>query len=122
MDENVYMLPDGGICLRIGERLKNLRLRQNLTQKELADQAQISVSSIKKIENGEIGTFDSLMRVLRILGELDVLTPLMREVTMSPNEYLKFVETLKKKQRRRVTSSSRKDLQFLSSNKTESEW
>ena len=67
MEDNIYMLPDSEIRKRIGKKIKHLRLRQNITQMSLAEQSQISVSSVKKIENGEIGSFDSLMRVLRIL-------------------------------------------------------
>ncbi len=101
MEENIYMMADMEICRRIGQKIRELRLRQNLTQALLAEQSQISVSSVKKIENGEIRSFDSLMRVLRILGELDILSPLLREEEMSPNEYLRFTEEIKKKQRKR---------------------
>lgn len=105
MEENIYMLADREICRRIGKKLRELRLRQNITQMSLAEQSQVSVSTVKKIENGEIGSFDALMRLLRMLGVLDIFTPLMKEHEMTPNEYLEFVETLKKKQRKRATSS-----------------
>ena len=95
------MMPDSVICQRIGQKMRRLRLRQNLTQMNLAYQAQISVSTLKKIESGEISSFDSLMR---LLGQLDVLSPLIKEEEMSPNEYYEFVESLKKKQRRRASS------------------
>ncbi|MDE7347049.1 MAG: helix-turn-helix domain-containing protein [Muribaculaceae bacterium] len=119
MNENIYMLADCEICRRIGKKIKNLRLRQNITQMSLAEQSQISVSSVKKIENGEIGSFDSLMRVLRILGELDIFSPLLKEEDMSPNEYLEFVEANKKKQRKRAKSTSNTNPSF---NQEESEW
>ena len=119
MNENIYMLADGEICRRIGKKIRNLRLRQNITQISLADQSQISVSSVKKIENGEIGTFDSLMRVLRILGELEIFTPMLQEEEMSPNEYLEFVEAKKKKQRKRAKTKSSAKTSF---NQEESEW
>ncbi|MBD5199325.1 MAG: helix-turn-helix transcriptional regulator [Bacteroidales bacterium] len=119
MNENIYMLADGEICRRIGKKIRNLRLRQNITQMSLAEQSQISVSSVKKIENGEIGSFDSLIRVLRILGELDVFSPLLKEEDMSPNEYLEFVEAKKKKQRKRAKSTSNTNTSF---NQEESEW
>lgn len=106
MDDNIYMLPDGEICRRLGKRVKQLRLRQNFTQVSLADQAQISLSTLKKIEKGEISYFDSLMRVLRILGELDVFSTLIKEVEMSPNEYFEFVEAQKRKQRKRASRQS----------------
>ncbi|MDE6269455.1 MAG: helix-turn-helix domain-containing protein [Muribaculaceae bacterium] len=119
MDENIYMLADSEICHRIGRKVRQLRLRQNITQMSLAEQAQISVSSVKKIENGEIGSFDTLMRVLRILGELDIFSSLLQEDEMSPNEYLKFVEATRKKQRRRAASANSTPTVH---NQEESEW
>lgn len=113
------MLADGEICRRIGKKIRYLRLRQNITQMSLAEQSQISVSSVKKIENGEIGSFDSLMRILRILGELDIFSPLLNEEEMSPNEYLEFVEVHKKKQRKRAKSSNNTNTPI---NQEQSEW
>lgn len=104
MEENIYMLPDDEIRLRIGNKVKRLRLRQDFSQMELAEQAQISVSTLKKIEKGEISYFDSLMRVLRVLGELDVFSPIIKEEEMSPNEYFEFVEASKKKRRKRASN------------------
>lgn len=46
--ENIYMLSDDELCHRIGAKVRQLRLRQNFTQKSLAEDAQVSVSTIKK--------------------------------------------------------------------------
>lgn len=119
MEDNIYMLADAEIYHRIGNKIRRLRLRQNFTQMSLAEQAQISVSTLKKIEGGEISSFDSLMRVLRILGELDVFSPLIGEEEMSPNEYYEFMKAAKNKERRRA--SSRKS-ESHSNIKEESEW
>lgn len=102
---NVYSLTDGAIQKRIGERLKSLRLRQNITQLRLATEAQVSLSSIKKFEKGVIGSFDSFIRDLRTLGNLDVLQPLVEDEQMSPNEYYEFVNSANKKMRKRATKS-----------------
>lgn len=102
--ENIYTLTDNAIQEKIGKRLKSLRLRQNITQSRLAMEAQVSLSSIKKIEKGEIGSFDSFLRVIRTLGTLDVLQPLMEEMQMSPNEYYEFVNSARRKARKRATS------------------
>ena len=119
MEENIYMLPDGEIRRRLGQKIRRLRLRQNLTQASLAEQAQVSLTTLKKIEKGDISYFDSLMRVLRVLGELDVFSPLINEEEMSPNEYFEFVEASKKKQRKRASGSNKTNSQ---PNKEKSEW
>lgn len=76
-------------------------------------------TTLKRIEKGDISYFDSLMRVLRILGELDVFSPLIKEDEMSPNEYFEFVEASKKKQRKRASGNKKHNVQ---PNTEESEW
>lgn len=104
MDEDIYILSDSEICRRIGQKIRHLRLRQNISQMSLSEQSQISVSTLKKIESGAIGSFDAVLRVLRVLGELDVFNPLIQEDELSPNEYYKFVEESKKQQRKRASA------------------
>ena len=119
MEDDIYMLADAEICRRIGRKIRQLRLRQNITQMSLAEQAQISVSTLKRIEEGEIRSFDSLMRTLRILGELDIFAPLLKEEEMSPNEYYEFVEAAKRRRRKRAASRKNTDGQ---KNMEEPEW
>lgn len=119
MEENIYMLSDNEIRHRVGEKIKHLRLRQNFTQVVLAEQAQISVSTLKKIEGGEISYFDSLMRVLRILGELEVFSPLIKEGELSPNEYFALVEATQSKQRKRASAKKMVDNQTIKQEDTE---
>lgn len=119
MEENIYMLPDSEIRRRLGQKIRHLRLRQNFTQTSLAEQAQVSLTTLKRIEKGDISYFDSMMRVLRILGELDVFSSLIKEDEMSPNEYFEFVEASKKKQRKRASGNNKTNTQ---PNTQESEW
>lgn len=42
------MLSDDEICRRIGAKVKRLRLRQDFTQMSLAEESQVSVSTLKK--------------------------------------------------------------------------
>lgn len=119
MEENIYLLPDGEIRRLVGQKIRYLRLRQDLTQASLAEQAQVSLTTLKKIEKGDISYFDSLMRVLRVLGELEVFSPLIKEEEMSPNEYFKFVEANRKKQRKRASGNNTINPQ---PNPEESEW
>ena len=106
--EDVYILSDKMIMAKIGNRLKAIRLKQNITQQCLAEISCISLSSVKKIEKGEIGSFDSLLRVLRILGKLEVLEPLVEEEQLSPSEYYELVQAIKAHQRMRATGKSNK--------------
>ena len=99
------MLTDAAILDKMGNRLKSIRLKQNITQQSLAEAAGVSLSSLKKIEKGEIRSFDSLLRVLRTLGKLEVLQPLVDEKQMSPSEYYEIVHSAgSKRQRQRAGS------------------
>ena len=84
--DDIYILPDPLIMQRIGDKIKKTRLKQNITQVDLAEEASISLSTLKKIESGKIVSFDSLLRMLRTLGLLDVLQPLIEEEQLSPSE------------------------------------
>lgn len=103
------MLSDGLIQSKIGEKLKAVRLKQNITQQALAEESGVSLSSVKKIEKGEIGSFDSLLRVMRTLGKLDVLLPLVEEEQLSPNEYYELVQKAGIHQRKRAAGKTNKE-------------
>lgn len=100
--EDIYLLTDAAIQDRVGENLKSLRLRQNITQQRLAEEAGVSLSTVKKLEKGKIGSFDAFMRILRILGHLDVLSPLVEELQLSPSEYYDLVQKAGSHRRKRA--------------------
>lgn len=105
MIDNVNMLSDAEIVRRISERLKELRLKQNISRGDMSVSSGVSMSSIARMEDGEIKSFDSFLRILRTLGKIDVLLPLLEEEEISPNEYFKLVHSAKTKQRRRASKS-----------------
>ncbi len=113
--EDIYSLSDVQIQKKIGEKLKAVRLKQNVTQDSLAESSSISRSSVQKVETGEIKSFDTLLRMLRTLGMLDELSHLCEEDQMSPSEYFDMVNSAKKGRRKRAVGIVKKD-------KEESEW
>lgn len=114
--DDVYRLADTMIQQHVGVKMKAIRLKQNITQQSLAESAEVSLSTVKKIENGEIGSFASLLRVLRILGKLDALQPLIEEEPLSPNEYYEMMQAARKKTRRRAVG------RINTGGKEEAEW
>lgn len=110
------MLSDAEITRRISERLKELRLKQNISRRDMSVSSGVSMSSIVRMEDGEIKSFESFLRILRTLGRIDVLLPLLEEEEISPNEYFKLVHSAKTKQRRRASRSKSNNQQ------EESEW
>ena len=117
MIDNINMLSDAEITKKISVKLKELRLKQNISRQDMSVSSGVSVSSIVRMEDGEIKSFDSFLRILRTLGKIDVLLPLVEEEEISPNEYFKLVQSSKTKQQRKRASKSNKNIQ-----KEESEW
>lgn len=63
---------------RLGERLAAQRLNRNLTQRQLAENAAVSLNTLRRLESGENASLDTLIRVLEALGlgdRLDALAP-----------------------------------------------
>ncbi|WP_337939529.1 helix-turn-helix transcriptional regulator [Alistipes finegoldii] len=116
MLDSIYILTDTELCNRIAAKIKTVRLKQNMSQAELADKSGVSISTIKRMEDGEVKNFESLIRVLRTLGKLDVFVPLVEEEQLSPNEYYELASKANKPKRKRASKGYTKE------NKEESEW
>jgi len=56
------------ICSLLGERVRRLRLVQNLTQAELAGRAGISFGAVRKLENGGQSTLATFVKCVQALG------------------------------------------------------
>lgn len=84
-----YTLSDKSIEEEIGHRIKMLRLRKNITQKELADATTLSLNVIKSLETGR-GKLSSVIAVLRELGALDQLDSFIPEPSISPMQLVRM--------------------------------
>ena len=116
MLDNIYILTDIELCNRIGVKIKTVRLKQNMSQEELADKSGVSISTIKRMEEGEVKTLESLIRILRTLGKLDIFIPLVNEEQLSPNEYYELASKANKLVRKRASKG------YKIENKEETEW
>lgn len=116
MLDNIYILTDIELYNRIAAKIKMVRLKQNMSQAELADKSGVSISTIKRMEAGEVKNFESLIRILRTLGKLDIFVPLVEEEQLSPNEYYELASKTNKHKRKRASKGYTKE------NKEESEW
>jgi transcriptional regulator with XRE-family HTH domain len=68
----------------LGESIAAYRLTRNLRQADIARMAGISRGAVSRLENGEGGTIDSLVRILRALNLDDRLTTLVPDTTINP--------------------------------------
>jgi transcriptional regulator with XRE-family HTH domain len=72
-----------------GRQLRDLRLRQNVDQRQLAEQAGVALNVVKNLEAGKGATVKSLVKVLRTLGRAEWLETLAPAVSISPLQLLK---------------------------------
>jgi transcriptional regulator with XRE-family HTH domain len=70
----------------LGERFKEYRMRCNLTQKEVAEQSGIGLTTIYKFENGTAGnlSLSTFILFLKVVGQVNALDDLMPELPESP--------------------------------------
>jgi transcriptional regulator with XRE-family HTH domain len=83
---------------QLGERIRKQRIQLELKQRELADRAAVSLTSVGKLERGEPVTTATLSRVLVALGFSDALKTLVPPPPVSPLE----LQELAGKERQRV--------------------
>ena len=72
----------------LGEQLREMRIRENLSQEELAALANVSPRAIGQMEHGNGSTVATLILVIRALKRTDWLEALAPRVTVSPLQAL----------------------------------
>jgi transcriptional regulator with XRE-family HTH domain len=83
-----YITPEE-MEVELGQQLRDLRLRRNIDQRQLAEQAGVALNAVKNLENGRGATLSSLVKVLCSLGRADWLATLAPMVDISPMRMLK---------------------------------
>ena len=80
---DLYSMSDKALLSMLGGRLRALRLRKNITQRDLAEATTLSLNVIKALEEGK-GKLSTLIAVLRELGALEPLDSFIPEPLVSP--------------------------------------
>ncbi len=107
------------IATEIGERIEQLRLEQNLTQQQLADEIGLSRVSYRKLVGGS-GKFENIIAVLRALGRLDLVEQFIPETPFSPLQQLKLQGKKRQRASRKKPASS--NTNAVNEPKTELDW
>ena len=68
----------------IGEQLKALRIRKNMSQEELASRIGVSKPTINRIENGKGSSLATFIKVVQIVGQEGWLESLAPRSSVSP--------------------------------------
>jgi transcriptional regulator with XRE-family HTH domain len=93
---------------RLGGEVRRLRQRRELTQAELAERANVSLSSIKYLEAGKGSSLATVVRVAKALEREDWLASFMPpESTISPMALLRERQRSEQRSPARVRHSPR---------------
>ncbi len=87
----------------LGEQVAAYRLRQNITQLEMANEAGVSRKTIMRLENGQSIQLDNFLRILGAMSLLDNVKQIIPAVSISPMQQLK----LRGKERERASSAKK---------------
>ena len=70
----------------LGSRFKEYRMRCNLTQKEVAEQSGIGLTTIHKFENGTANSLSlsTFILLLRVVSQVNALDDVLPELPESP--------------------------------------
>jgi transcriptional regulator with XRE-family HTH domain len=96
-------MSDPAIIEELSKRFRELRLKKNMQQKELSEYSGVAIGTIRRFENGETISTESLIKVMRGLGILENLEQLIPEEPISPI----LMKKLQSKKRMRASSSKK---------------
>lgn len=100
-----FAMTDKAIIKEIGRRLKSIRLRKNMTQKEVAVATGLSLNAVQTAEKGA-SKMMTYVKILRVLNALDNLENFLPEVNISPLAIAK----MEGKKRKRASGTRLKKL------------
>lgn len=90
-------LSDQELLVELGQRIKRIRLQQNLTQAQIAERSGLSIRTVSAAEAGDDVRLSTLIKLLRVLGRLGGLDAWLPSPQVSP---LELVERQGKQRRR----------------------
>lgn len=79
----LHEISDKEIASAIGARVKQLRLRKNLSLERLASRTLLSVNTLKSLEKGK-GKIENLISVMRDIGALNDIEHLAKPIEPAP--------------------------------------
>lgn len=100
-------MSDPAILKRLGERQKRMRIRMELTQSELAEQAGVGLLTVANFEKGKSITVANLVKIMRVLGQLENLEEIFPEPRISPIQLREMQAAYQKRQPERVRKSKK---------------
>lgn len=83
-------LSDPMILQRLGSRIRDYRVRMEMTQGDLAEKSGVSMGTVVRLEHGDTVSVLLLISILRTLGVLENIENLLPELSISPMQMRKM--------------------------------
>jgi transcriptional regulator with XRE-family HTH domain len=101
-DFSDYSAPE--LVRMLGSRFKDYRLKANMTQKEVAEMAGLSVLTIHRFENGMVTNISltTFLLLMKAIGSINDLNELMPEQPESPYLYKENNRKMQRVRHKRV--------------------
>lgn len=101
-DFSDYSAPE--LVRMLGSRFKDYRLKANMTQKEVAEMAGLSVLTIHRFENGMVTNISltTFLLLMKAVGSINDLNDLMPEQPESPYLYKENNRKMQRVRHKRV--------------------
>jgi len=92
------------VLQKLGARLREQRLAQSLTQRELAQMAGLSLGALRKLETNGQCSLETLVRVVQALGLLDEMEDLfmLKRQSIAQMEQVDLVSRRQRAPRKRT--------------------
>lgn len=100
-----YIVDMKDINKMIAKYIKTNRIRLKKTQKDLAEEAGISLMTLRRAEGGEIVSLETIVALMEVFGELESLTSLFTVSEVTPRAMIDQQE----KNRKRVRKSKKEE-------------
>ena len=102
VDFSDYSAPE--LVRMLGSRFKDYRLKANMTQKEVAEMAGLSVLTIHRFENGMVTNISltTFLLLMKAIGSINDLNELMPEQPESPYLYKENNRKMQRVRHKRV--------------------
>jgi len=104
--KNWLSMSDDALVKKVGTFVKHHRLEQNKTQEILAEAAGISRSTLSLLEKGVAVTLPTLIQVLRVLDQLQVMEAFEIQQSISPLALAKAEREKRKRARNQNPNKS----------------
>lgn len=100
-----HLLTSAEILQKLGARLREQRLAQSLTQRELAHMAGLSLGALRKLESDGQCSLETLVRVVQALGLLEALDDLfvLKRHSIAQMEQAELVSRRQRAPRKRTS-------------------